>query len=99
MGKSDRLALFKEYPEWAETEPMIAEMKVGDCGFHNGLTAHGAGPNMTPYPRRAMTCAYMPAGSTFNGRKNILPKSCVDTLSVGDLLNDDEQNPVVWPAD
>lgn len=89
--------LFKAFPEWKGITPLVAEMQPGDCGFHNGLTAHGAGPNMTPGYRRAMTCAYMPAGSRFNGQKNILPDDYVATLSEGDLLDNDELNPVVWP--
>ena len=41
-------ALFDEYPEFREIEPVAAEMKAGSAGFHNGLIAHAAGPNMTP---------------------------------------------------
>jgi ectoine hydroxylase-related dioxygenase (phytanoyl-CoA dioxygenase family) len=87
--------LFKIYPEFKTIEAVPAEMKAGDAGFHNGLTAHGAGPNMTPYSRRAMTCGYMPDGSTFNGQKNILSKDYHAKLTVGDLLQDNEQNPLV----
>lgn len=65
-------AFFDEYPEFRDVEPVPAEMKAGSVGFHNSLLAHSAGPNMTPYPRRAMTCAYMPDGATFNGIQNIL---------------------------
>ncbi len=90
--------LFKENPEWAGIKPVSGEMKRGDCGFHNGLTAHGAGVNNTPYPRRAMTCGYMPEGSTYNGQKNILPQSYIDTLKVGDPLDSAEQNPLIWPV-
>ena len=92
----DTGGLFKVYPEWSKTEPVVAEMKRGDCGFHNGLTAHGAGPNMTPRPRRAMTCGYMPDGSTYNGQKNILPSAYINTLREGDLLRNDKQNPLVY---
>lgn len=88
--------LFKQYPEWATRTPVSGAMKRGSCGFHNGLTAHGAGANMTPFPRRAMTCGYMPEGSTFNGQKNILPKEYFGTLSIGDPLDSDEQNPIVY---
>jgi phytanoyl-CoA hydroxylase len=95
IGK-DFGALFTAYPEWARLEPVVATMKRGDCGFHNGLTAHGAGPNMTPRPRRAMTCGYMPDGCTFNGTKNILPTDYFESLKVGDVLNNDALNPVVW---
>ncbi len=87
--------LFEVYPEFKTIEAVPAEMKAGDAGFHNGLTAHGAGTNMTPYPRRAMTCGFMPDGSTFNGQENILSKEYCATLKIGDPLQDDAQNPVV----
>ena len=87
--------LFDIYPEFQNIEPVAAEMKAGDVGFHNGLTAHAAGPNMTPRPRRAMTCAFMPDGSVFNGQPNILSDEYAATLQVGELLQDDAQNPVV----
>jgi len=51
---------------------------------------------MTNRPRRAMTCAYMPDGATFNGVKNVLPDDYVRTLSIGDPLDDDTINPLVW---
>ena len=51
---------------------------------------------MTPGFRRAMTCAYMPDGSTFNGQANVLPPAYLATLSVGDVLDKDDQNPLVW---
>lgn len=88
--------LFKVYPEWRSIEAVSVPCPAGSAVFHNGLTAHGAGANMTPRPRRAMTCAYMPDGSTFNGVPNILPKEYRETLQVGDILNNDEQNPLIW---
>jgi len=87
--------LFDVYPEFSEIEPVIGEMKAGDAGFHNGLTAHAAGANMTPYPRRAMTCAYMPDGAVYNGQQNILSGAYIAGLNVGDPLQDEEQNPLV----
>lgn len=88
--------LFKVYPQMAEVDPVAVPMKAGDCSFHNGLTAHGAGANMTRGRRIAMTCAYMPEGSTFNGQQNILPDAYFQSLQIGDLLDNDEQNPVVY---
>ena len=90
-------ALFDEYPEFREIDPVAAEMKAGSAGFHNGLTAHAAGPNMTPYPRRAMTCIYMPDGATFNGIQNVLSDEQVAALNIGDVLDDESQIPIVWP--
>ncbi len=89
-------ALFDEYPEFREIEPIAAEMKAGSAGFHNGLTAHAAGPNMTPYPRRAMTCIYMPDGATYNGIQNVLSDEQLENLKIGDVLNDESQTPLVW---
>lgn len=88
--------LFKVYPEWRAIEPVAVPARAGTAVFHNGLTAHGAGANMTNKPRRAMTCAYMPDGSTFNGRRNILPDRLFTALKLGDTLNDPEQNPLIW---
>ncbi|MCX6048682.1 MAG: phytanoyl-CoA dioxygenase family protein [Chloroflexi bacterium] len=88
--------IFKIYPEWAKIEAVPALMKAGSCSFHNGLIAHGAGPNMTPGWRRAMTCGFMPDGSTFNGQQNILSKEQLAKLKVGDLLEDDKQNPLLY---
>ena len=70
-------------------------MEPGDCSFHNGLAAHGAGANMTRDRRIAMTCAYMPVGSTFNGNQNILPDDYFGTLKKGDVLENDAWNPAL----
>lgn len=88
--------LFTVYTEWASQEAIPAPMKAGSCSFHNGLVAHGAGANMTPYKRRAMTCAYMPDGSTFNGKQNILPPEKFASLTVGDTLDDDTLTPLIY---
>ena len=88
--------LFKVYPEWRSISTVAGPCPAGSAVFHNGLTAHGAGANMTNKPRRAMTCAYMPDGSTFNGQKNILPEAYFASLKIGDVLADNEINPLIW---
>lgn len=88
--------LFNVYPEMKEIDPVSVPMQPGDCSFHNGLTAHGAGANMTRQRRIAMTCAYMPVGSTFNGQQNVLSLDYFESLSKGDLLANNDWNPVVW---
>ena len=75
--------LFKLYSQWRSIDSVGCPCPAGSAVFHNGLTAHGAGANMTSRPRRAMTCAYMPDGSTFNGNQNILPPGYFETLKVG----------------
>lgn len=89
-------AIFEFYPEFKTRKSTAAVMKAGSCSFHNGLTVHGAHANMTPGFRRAMTCAFMPDGSTFNGIPNVLPDSYLKTLKVGDVLNNDQQNPLIY---
>ena len=88
--------IFDVYPKLRTAVPMAAPMKAGSCSFHNGLTVHGANANMTSGFRRAMTCAYMPEGSIFNGEPNILPEAYLKDLKPGDLLNNDEQNPLIY---
>lgn len=88
--------IFEVYPEFKNTESKPVVIKAGSCSFHNGLTIHGAHANMTPGYRRAMTCAYMPDGNIYNGIPNVLPDDYVKTLKVGDLLNNDHQNPLIY---
>ncbi len=89
-------AVFNFYPQFKNARSVAAPMKAGSCSFHNGLTIHGAHANMTPGFRRAMTCAYMPDGNVFNGEPNILPDVYLTKIKVGDYLNDDEQNPLIY---
>ncbi len=89
-------ALFEVYPEFLKRGTRGVELPPGGAAFHNGLTAHGAGANMTTSPRSAMTCAYMPVGSTFNGQANILPRAYFDSLKIGDVLDNEELNPLVY---
>lgn len=89
-------ALFRVYPEWSEVAAVPCPVRAGGALLHNGLVFHGAGANMTPNSRRAMTCAYMPDGCSFNGQANVLPPAYLRTLRVGDLLCNDEQNPLVY---
>ena len=90
--------IFDIYPQFAKTAPVPAPMKAGSCSFHNGLTIHGAGANMTNAWRRAMTCAYMPDGNLFNGEPNILPEPYLSSLKTGDPLNNNDQNPLIYAA-
>lgn len=91
-------AIFEMYPQFLQTKSVAVPMKAGSCSFHNGLTIHGAGANMTNGFRRAMTCAYMPDGASFNGIRNILSDEQVSKLKLGSLLKDDMQNPMIYSA-
>lgn len=89
-------SLFDVYPQWKDVEPVFCPVAAGSAVAHNGLTAHGAGANMTPQRRFAMTVAYMPDGATYNGKQDILKAELAEKLSVGDRLDDERQNPLVF---
>ena len=91
-------AVFDFYPQLAKVDSVAAPMKAGSCSFHNGLCVHGAGANMTNGYRRAMTCSFMPDGATYNGVQNILTDAQIADLKIGDVLNDDAQNPLIYKA-
>lgn len=95
IGKNMR-AIFDTYPIFSNSQSVGVPMKAGSCSFHNGLTIHGAHANMTPGYRRAMTCAYMPEGNTFNGTQNILSDEEMAKLKIGDLLNNNEITPLIY---
>ena len=89
-------AMFAAYPELGQMEPVPVVMPAGGCSFHNGLMVHAANANMTPYPRRAFTCAYMPNYSRFNGIPNVLPERILNNIQIGDILEDEDQNPLIY---
>ncbi|MEO5995771.1 MAG: phytanoyl-CoA dioxygenase family protein [Chitinophagaceae bacterium] len=90
--------IFEFYTQFKSSRSVPAVMKAGSCSFHNGLTIHGAHPNMTAGFRRAMTCAYMPDGNVFNGIPNILPENYLEQLTIGSPLNNNEQNPLIYKS-
>jgi phytanoyl-CoA hydroxylase len=92
-------ALFEHRPEWATVDPVPCPLRAGSASIHNGLTAHGAGANLTPRPRRAMTLQLMPDGARYNGTPNILPPDVVAKLAIGDPLDDDHLNPRLWSTE
>ena len=88
--------LTAQYPVLADIEPVPVTVSAGDAIYIDGMVAHGAGPNMTTGYRRAMTCAYMPDGATFNGKRNILSDAYQASLSIGDVLDNDEELPRIF---
>jgi len=97
VGTSRPMAeIFQQNPALQSVDPVPAPMRAGACSFHNALTVHGAGANMTRGARRAMTCAFMPDGSTYNGNKNVLPKAYAESLSVGDPIDNDDLVPLLY---
>jgi ectoine hydroxylase-related dioxygenase (phytanoyl-CoA dioxygenase family) len=88
--------IFKHYPEWKTIAAVPCPCRAGSLLVHNAMIAHGAGVNLTPRHRRAMTWAYMPDGATFNGQQSSLPAEYFQTLRPGDVLDDDAHLRLVW---
>ncbi len=51
---------------------------------------------MTSKRRRAMTIQMMPIGSTFNGKMNVLTTEEFKALKIGDSMDDDVRNPLMY---
>jgi phytanoyl-CoA hydroxylase len=92
--------LFDTYPDWSGIDAVPAVLPAGGAVWHNGLVAHGASANMTPRGRRAMTCAYMPDGVSYNGKRDefVFTPEEAAAMRVGDPLADDRINPLVGCA-
>jgi phytanoyl-CoA hydroxylase len=84
--------LFTLNPGWAAIEPVFCPLRAGDAIVHSALTAHGSTANMRPASRWAMTIAFMPDGSVFNGMRSPL-FSVPDGAVAGLVLNDPEEHP------
>lgn len=89
--------LTARYPALTAIKPAAVPAKAGDAIYIDGMVAHAAGCNMTSTYRRAMTCAYMPHGVKFNGKKNILSDEYMATLEIGDVLDNEEELPTLFP--
>ena len=88
--------LFCQYPQWATIDPVAAEMKAGAGAFISGMIAHAAGPNMTIQSRRTFAMLFMPEGSKFNEIKSALPNEMAAKLKVGEVLEDDTHQPLLF---
>jgi phytanoyl-CoA hydroxylase len=55
------------YEAFDTSQEVAVELKAGSCTFHHSLALHETSPNRSPYPRRAMTWAYMSAQSRYTG--------------------------------
>eukprot|EP01084_Bolivina_argentea_P003102 5794_1 len=96
LGKSMDSVL-DYHPELRTIEAIPCELKAGDCTFHNGLNVHCAGPNITPFLRRAMTFQFMPeCDGYWNGTQQILSDEQVKDMQIGDKLDHEDRHPLLY---
>lgn len=86
------------HPGLAEVEPVTAEVSAGAGIFINGMVAHAAGANMTSQPRRAFAMLFIPGECHYSGHPGALPEKLVARLKKGDVLNDEEELPLLYQA-
>jgi hypothetical protein len=67
-------------------------MIPGNCPFHNDITIHKAGDNMTNGFRHFVVDAYIPDGAIFNGIQNILSDKYIHKLKTDNFQHDNKQN-------
>jgi ectoine hydroxylase-related dioxygenase (phytanoyl-CoA dioxygenase family) len=73
LGNASDDAFLGLLPEpYRSRKPVSMEMRAGSCTFHNGLTFHYAGPNVTEKPRRAMVTIFIPAGTTYKKHPHLI---------------------------
>ncbi|CAF3317568.1 unnamed protein product [Rotaria socialis] len=89
--------VFTTYPELKQSPTIAVPMKAGSASFHSGHLIHGAGANMTPSRRAAMTIQMMPDNMTFNGKQNVITDERMKELKIGvSVFNDDNFNPILY---
>jgi phytanoyl-CoA hydroxylase len=82
-------------PDLAGAHPAACPLPAGGAVFHHSMVVHGAGTNMTPATRRALTLTFMPSGAIYNGRPSALPDAEITALRPGDPMVDDRHHPVL----
>lgn len=91
--------LLRKNPAWASIVPTFCPLPAGGAVLHNGFIAHGAGANMTPGRRRAMSIVYMEDGATYDrpeATQGIWTDEENARYSKGDRLDHDDQFPLVY---
>ncbi len=74
LGNATEETLLAKFPaeQRKKFRPVAVEMKAGSCTFHDGLTFHYAGPNVSESPRRAIVTIYMPGGTRYRTLEHIV---------------------------
>ncbi|HEV7216469.1 MAG TPA: phytanoyl-CoA dioxygenase family protein [Chloroflexota bacterium] len=52
-------------------QPVTVPVTAGSCTFHNSLTLHYAGPNLTDRPREGFIINYLPDTIHYSGRRHV----------------------------
>ncbi len=88
--------LFAAFPEWQTIKARRTPVRAGGLVIYSGMIAHGAGANITPGRRRAVTIAYFPDDEVYSDRCDTPPDKYCDALTVGDRLDDDRYVLLIW---
>jgi ectoine hydroxylase-related dioxygenase (phytanoyl-CoA dioxygenase family) len=77
------------FPELEGLAVAACPLRAGSAVFHNALGAHGAPPNLSGAPRRALLLAMIPDGHNgFNGQKSVIGADDIARIAVGDACDE-----------
>jgi ectoine hydroxylase-related dioxygenase (phytanoyl-CoA dioxygenase family) len=78
-------------------EPVTVPLAAGEVTVHDGLTLHGAGPNLSTEPRRGWTMIFIPADTRWTGGPHPHADNNIAGMAMNDTF-DDERFLVDWAA-
>lgn len=98
LGPLGRFDLVGREHDWHETlrpedmelvsQPVTQPLAAGEATVHDGLTLHGAGPNMSDHPRRGWTMIFMPSETRWTGGPHPHANNNIDGMILGDTWTD-----------
>lgn len=98
LGPLGRFDLVGREHEWDETlrpedrelvsAPVTQPLQAGEATVHDGLTLHGAGPNLSDRPRRGWTIIFIPAETRWTGGPHPHADNNISGMVLGDTWDD-----------
>ncbi len=71
LENQDGLRMVVPEDKYDALESVTVELKAGSCTFHNALTIHHTGSNLTDRPRMGFIINYMPDGTRYSGKPHV----------------------------
>jgi ectoine hydroxylase-related dioxygenase (phytanoyl-CoA dioxygenase family) len=92
--KDSSIDYLRFYSEFDEVEPVFAEVPRGTVLFHNGMTIHGSGANLSRRPRMALALSFIPLNTVCTDPDHPLLRD----FTAGESFSDNPWHPRVVAA-
>lgn len=99
LGPLGRFDLIGDEHEWDAVlrpedrelvgEPVTQPLGAGEATAHDGLTLHGAGPNLTDRPRRGWTMIFIPSDTRWTGGPHPHADNNIEGMELNGTFDDD----------